>query len=161
MALKVVEGDLLDCEEKYLCHQTNCVSTRSKHLAKSIFDRFPYANVYQQRDTHSKPGTIIISGDGNDRLIINMMGQFYPGCKYPNSLKDGKVIRTKYFANCLNSMCSLQGTFAFPWRVGCGAAGGDWEIYLYMLKDFAKDKDVTIYRLPPAPITEHKFKTLF
>jgi len=160
MPLKIVEGDLLECAETYLCHQTNCVSVRSKHLAKSIFDKYPYANVYQQRDEHSKPGTIIISGGLNDRLIINMMGQYYPGCKYPDSLKDGKNTRIKYFDSCLRSMLSLQGTFAFPWRIGCGAAGGDWEVYIAMLKDFSREKDITIYRLP-AISQKPEFQTLF
>jgi hypothetical protein len=90
-----------------------------------------------------------------------MMGQIYPGCKYPLSSKDGCAARAGFFKNCLDKMSFLEGSFAFPWRVGCGAAGGAWYQYLEMIKDFSdKVKDVTIYRLSP-PAETHQDKTLF
>jgi len=160
--LKIVTGDLLGCTEKYLCHQTNCITTRSKHLAKSVFTAFPHANIYSTRDNPDTPGSIIIRGDGIDqRYVINMLGQYYPGCKYPNSKRDGRPARLVYFESCLGKMKDLTGSFAFPWRIGCGAAGGDWDLYLGLIKDFAAkiEGDVCIYKLLTP--TDPKFKTLF
>lgn len=40
---------------------------------------------------------------------------------------------------------------AFPYMIGCGLAGGNWETYLGMITDFQKtyaDVSVVIYKLP-------------
>lgn len=64
MSLVIKAGNLLDANETYLCHQTNCVSRRAAHCAKAVFDRFPYANVYKNRIGSSVPGSILVRGDG-------------------------------------------------------------------------------------------------
>ena len=151
MTLKIIRGDLLKAHETYLCHQCNCISQRSAHLSHAVFQSFPHADVYSGREIPDKPGTIKIRGNNTDqRYVINMFGQYYPGKKYPNSKKDGREKRAEFFNLCLNQMNDLQGDFAFPWRIGCGAAGGDWDRYLNMLRNFADDIEgnVTIYRLP-------------
>jgi hypothetical protein len=160
---KIKTGDLLKAPETYLCHQCNCVTRRSKHLAKAVFASFPYADIYSKREKPSQPGTIVIKGDGKDRrYVINMLGQFYPGCKYPNSKKDGRDIRFKHFKSCLFKMKNLKGSFAFPWKIGCGAAGGNWGIYLQALKNFEKEigGDVVIYKLEVSK-PKSKHPTLF
>jgi len=159
---KIVEGNLFDCEETYLCHQCNCITNRSAHLAKSVFSKFPYADIYTHRKKPDKPGTIILRGDGiSQPYVIGMLGQYYPGkSKYPNGKKDGYPARQAYFQSCLEQMEKLTGSFAFPWRIGCGAAGGYWEDYLFDLKEFEAEieGDVTVYQLktytePPKPPT--------
>ena len=148
---KIVEGDLLKAKETYLCHQCNCVTKRSKHLSKTVFTEFKYADIYSKRKDPSQPGTIVLCGDGQEkRYVINMLGQYYPGCKYPSSKKDGKLARISNFRNCLERMRALEGDFAFPWRIGCGAAGGDWKIYLDIIKEFEKEikGSVVVYKLP-------------
>jgi hypothetical protein len=91
-----------------------------------------------------------------------MLGQYYPGCKYPTSKKDGKPARLAYFESCLKQMKALDGDFAFPWRIGCGAAGGDWDLYLELIEKFSNeiDGEVRIYKLP-TPSEDAEFKTLF
>jgi hypothetical protein len=39
-------------------------------------------------------------------------------------------------------------SIAFPWRIGCGAAGGNWEKYMKMIEGFSEyvDGEVLIYR---------------
>ena len=159
MDLKVIEGDLFDSTEQYLCHQCNVISQRAAHLAQSVFNRFPYSNIYAERDgSGPKPGQelgdIIIRGNGkNERLIINMLAQFYPGkTKYPNSPKDGIATRKSAFQMCLNKITDIPAlqSIAFPFGIGCGAAGGDWLVYRKMIKNFAEEVEipVRIYRLP-------------
>ena len=76
--IKTIVGDLLEAKEKYIVHQTNCTSTRgAAGLAYYIYKKFPYSNIYQERDNPYNPGSIIISGDGKDqRYIVNLMGQY-------------------------------------------------------------------------------------
>jgi len=146
--LNIVEGNLLDATETYLCHQCNCVTRRSKHLSKTVFTQFPYADIYSARQKPAQPGTVDIKGNGTiQRYIINMLGQYYQGC--PNSIKDRPDARIGFFKSCLDKMKILQGDFAFPWRIGCGAAGGNWNDYLLLIQNFEKEIDgnVTIYKL--------------
>jgi hypothetical protein len=147
--LKVVEGNLLDATETYLCHQTNCITQKAAHLSYDVFKRFPYANVYQNRTTPDHIGTIAIRGNGNDkRFVVNMFGQYWPGkSRWPGHHFDGKGYRWGAFQQCLIQLAMLPpGTFAMPYKIGCGAAGGDWNIYESLIKDFSQDYDVTIYR---------------
>ena len=151
---KVIEGDLFDATETYLCHQCNCVTKRAAHLAKAVFTKFPYADIYSPRKGMDKAGTVIIKGNGKDqRFVVNMLGQFYPGvAQYPTGKVDGFKARLHYFWCCLQEMTLLEGDFAFPYMMGCGAAGGDWSRYHDGLKWFESqiDGNVTIYKLPGA-----------
>ena len=97
-------------------------------------------------------GDIVVSGNGeNERFIINMLAQFYPGKpKFPESAKDGFRARQVAFANCLLKILRIPDlhSVAFPWGIGCWMAGGDWDRYLPMIERFsAKARaDVLVYR---------------
>jgi hypothetical protein len=157
--IEIITGDLLEAKEKYLIHQTNCISTKSAvGIAKSIFDKYPYGDCYADRTQTSKPGTIDIRGDGDgkeNRLIINLHGQYYPGRpKYPLSDLDGLAARRKYFYHGLLRVAKLENleSVALNWRISCGIAGGDWSWYLGQINFFAafvKEKQntrVVIYK---------------
>lgn len=138
--IQIVTGDIFDAQEKYICHQTNCITKRAAHLSKDVFARYPYADIYSGRTEPDEPGNIIIKGNGQDqRYVINLLGQYYPGCKYPNSAFDGAKVREKNFHRCLLKIAKIPNleSVAFPFRVGCGAAGGNWDYYLGTLKNFA------------------------
>jgi hypothetical protein len=139
--IEIVTGDLFDSKEKFLCHQTNCISNKSAHLAKDVFTKYPWADVYSNRIEPNKPGTIEVRGNGqNQRYVINMFGQYYPGkSKYPYSTLDGQHIREKYFYHCLLRIAKIPNleSVVFPWRIGCGSAGGIWEHYLGKITNFA------------------------
>lgn len=154
--LEIITGNLLEAKEKYLAHITNCISTTSaKGIAKDIFDKFPYADCYSGRTETSKAGTIDIVGDGKDnRYIINMHAIVYPGkARYPLSSLDGLAARQKHFYHCLLRIAQIEEleSVAFPWRVGCGLAGGNWEYFLGTIVQMEKYLEpkgvrVVIYR---------------
>ncbi len=135
-------GNLLDSTEKYIIHQTNCLSQKAAHLAFDVFKRFPYSDVYSNRKEQDIPGSISIKGNGIDqRFVINLFGQVYPGSpKYPDSTLDGFKIREKYFHQALLKIAKIPNliSVAFPDHIGCGAAGGNWNNYLGTLNNFAK-----------------------
>ena len=120
----------------FIAHQTNCISTFALGLAKNIFDIFPWSNIYHSH-TIRIPGKIIVCGNGKDqRFIVNMMGQKYPG---KSDSKEQKLI---WFRQCLNEISLFTRTFknvsiAFPYKIGCGMAGGQWSDYLSILELFA------------------------
>jgi O-acetyl-ADP-ribose deacetylase (regulator of RNase III) len=158
MKVRVVEGNLLDATEDYICHQCNCITNQSKYIAQQIFDKYPYSNTYklrtQDKKTHSIPGTIDIKGDGKkERYVINMYSQYYPSyAKYTN---DSKALRLKWFQKCLSligeekNITTSPTSIAMPYKIGCGSAGGNWDDYLAALNEFATTYDiaVTLYKL--------------
>lgn len=154
--IEIVTGDLLLSNEQYIAHQCNCLTQKSAGTAKAIFDQFPYSNTYADRVDPDVMGTIKILGNGlEQRYIINMFAQYYPGkSKYPNSNIDGIKVREKAFHQCLLRIAKLPGlkSIAFPWRIGCNLGGGNWDHYLGTLTNFAQyvkatqNTQVIIYR---------------
>lgn len=147
----IVQGSLLTSRCKYIAHQCNCISQNALGLAQNIFEKFPYSNVYKGRGVHkSTPGTISIHGNGNDeRYVINMFSQFYPG--KPKPPRDSKEKRLEWFENCLKDISEIPNltSIGFPYKIGCGLAQGNWDKYLKKLEEFQKRTDawVVIYKL--------------
>ena len=110
-AMEIVNGNIIEFNRaQYIAHQCNCVTDRSAGVAASIFKAFPWSDIYSQRTEHSKPGTIEIRGNGKDqRLVVNMFAQFYPGKpKFPDGKKDGYEARKAYFKSCINRIVALN-----------------------------------------------------
>jgi len=161
MNYTLINGDLLESDAKYICHQCNCITTSSSGIAAAIFNKFPYSNIYTHRESYfidqlplegEQPGDIVIKGNGKDeRYIINMMGQLYPGgIKYQNSTKDGELARQRFFKDCLLKIMKIEDleSIAFPFKIGCGLADGNWDIYEKLIDTFAKvmnNKNVKTY----------------
>jgi len=139
---EIIKGDLLESDCKYIGHQANCISKNSAGIAKSIFDKFPYSNSYINREEPDKLGTIKIFGNGKDqRLIINMFAQYYPGApKYPDSKLDGALSREQYFYKCLGKIAKIPDleSIGFPFGIGCGLSKGRLEFYLGTLNNFSE-----------------------
>ena len=135
---EVVNGDILDSEAQCIAHQCNCLTRTSSGVARQIFSRFPNSDIYSGREAPNEPGHIVIKRDGG-KIIINMLSQFEPGG--PGGEMDSEDDRRRYFESCLDEIPMIEGlsSVAFPFRIGCGLAGGDWEgVYEPMLNDFAK-----------------------
>ena len=171
--IRVVHGDLLSANGvQFIVHQTNCVSKGAQGLARSIFQRFPYADVYARRAATGRkdtPGTIDVrggdrggdrgGGDGHRQGIIGVFGQHGPG--KPKGGADGafdsRAARLGWFAQGLAAIARIPHlrSVAFPFQIGCGLAGGDWPSFRAALEAFAADVaprsvTVTLYKLPNA-----------
>lgn len=141
MNIEIISGNLLDAKEKYIAHQCNCLTQHSAGTAKDIFIKYPYADTYKSRVEPDVLGTIKILGNGGeDRYVVNMFAQYYPGKpKYPDSKLDGIRARQQYFYQCLLKISRIPNleSIAFPYKIGCNLAGGDWDYYYGVLNNFA------------------------
>lgn len=157
--LDIVIGSILDSKEKYIIHQANSITTRSAFLAKTIFEQYPYSDIYSARKAPDEPGSIIIRGNGADqRFVIALLGQYYPGKpKYPDSDIDGTKAREKYFLKALRTVTKIPNleSVAMPVGIGCGAAGGNWEYYLGTIVNFSE----YIYEKQGARVVLYDYKT--
>jgi len=146
-----IGGDLLTSDCKYIVHQCNCKTVgNGAGLAYYLNKKFPYANTYIPNH-HRTPGTIEIMGDGEkDRFVINMYAQNYPGRTTDYETAENRL---NWFKQCLERIGEIQDfeSIAFPYEIGCGLAGGNWEKYCSLIEEFSKniqDKgDVFIVRL--------------
>lgn len=140
--ITIIDQNLLESPEQFIAHSCNCLTKNSAGTAKNIFNKYPYANTYVTRTQPSIPGNIDILGNGSsERWIINMYSQYYPGVpKYVNSQLDGVQIRKKYFYQCLLKISRISNlqSIAFPYKINCNLAGGDWNITFGQLKNFEK-----------------------
>ena len=132
-------GDLLDAQEDFLCHQCNCTTTYSAGLAKQMFERFTVANTYRHNPRPHLLGSVEIWAP-----VINMFAQLEPG---PSKSLTESHSRLTQFKACLAQLVKLTrpgSTFAFPMRIGCGLAGGQWSLYERALTNFALHSHVKL-----------------
>ena len=144
-SVQIVTGDLLEAEAEYIVHQTNCVTDgRAAGLAAAIFDKYPWADIYSNRTEYGEPGTISthnVDPSQGYPTVINLNGQFFPGRPRHLGGFDSAKDRLSYFHSGLLSIGDLDPkSVAFPYKIGCGLAGGDWPAYLKMLNDFSNWK---------------------
>ncbi len=156
MIIKIIEGNLLDSSETVICQQCNCVTMIPHGLSEQISKKYPWANVYSQRKMKTRnctsepsvPGTIqaTVSPEASStEKVIHMFGQFLPGKPYIftkyyqhlKEIKDGPNDRTNYFKMCIKELDTLKldSSVAMPYKIGCGLAGGNWEIYKKILEE--------------------------
>jgi O-acetyl-ADP-ribose deacetylase (regulator of RNase III) len=160
------EGDLLEADQQYIVHQTNCISRAPKGLAASMFRRFPHADVYgsvvrsrRKRIAGDTPGTIAVMGEGAEgpeRGVINLFGQDSPG--RPRGRHETAAVRLEWFKQGLAEIAELPGlrSLAFPALIGCGLGAGNPTQYREALESFAAQVAeqgvvVVLYRERPPP----------
>lgn len=151
----LLSGDLLTSGKQYIAHQTNCVTHGAAGgLARYLFQKYRYADTYQDRQQPDVPGSIhVFSAEKHKQGVINMYAQWYPGV--PDEENDSSRKRQKWFLSCLREISATRGIreVAFPHGIGCGMAGGDWGWYeptlLRWAAHEAKHIQVYIYYLEP------------
>ena len=146
-------GDLLTYDKIHiLVHQTNCFGIMGAGIAKKIAAKYPEAERANREYSFINSPEAIFSSvlpirchDG--KYVVNMYAQF----KYGRGRR-----QTNYdaFEKCLGLLavfCSEHPTLTvgFPYGIGCGLAGGDWNIVSRMIRSFAKKvpNDVFIIKL--------------
>jgi len=131
------DGDLLDSTEDFIVQQVNSTGAKNLGLASLISKKYPKSNLYsgKYKVDQRLPGTIII----RDK-VINIVGQINPG---KPSGADSVNNRIDFFRNALHNIPRSIKSIAFPMGIGCGLAGGDWNVYLNMIQEFKKDRPDT------------------
>ena len=148
-----IKGDLVKDDYPIICHQVNCQGVMGSGIAKQIREKYPqvFLDYKEALDyKHAGLGDIVVSYEGgiNGKQIISMFSQ-------DNFGRDGKRYTDyKAFKECLNhikgilddySKSEYYNSIAFPYLIGCGLGGGDWNIVKGMIKDFSEKVNQTVY----------------
>ncbi len=169
MGMYYKTGNLLEAPVDYICHQVNCQGRMGSGIAKQIREKWPvvyeeYHAKFQEMENEiiEMCGSWEIQMDVSEVLlghtqivpindkqsVVNMFAQQYYGY-------DG-LRYTSYdaFWACLGKILDevpKGSTIGFPWRIGCGLGGANWEVITTMIEEvLAKDYEVYIYILEGA-----------
>jgi hypothetical protein len=159
---QVIEGDLLTCPDPIICQQLNCLCVKGHGLSADIAKVYPYANVYAERRARGTrnlciaedagvPGEIVVRS-GFGPIVIGFYGQYDYGTGRTgrtSPTQDNSALREIWFKECLVNLeiymkHHRHHTVAFPYGIGCGLAGGNWDTYSQMIQDYAERTGFTV-----------------
>lgn len=146
--IKIVQGNILDAPEDVIAHQTNCMGVMGSGLAKQIREKYP--KVFEEYQSYINKykfvtlGSFQIINVGNNKYIANLFGQY--GYGRNKQYTDYKALEEALFS--LKVCCKENNkSVALPYNLGCGLAGGNWDIVYKIIEEVFSDYDVTIYKL--------------
>ena len=151
------KGNLLDSKCDYIVHQVNCQGVMGSGIAKQIRDRWPHVyteykwfldcskNIWK-RPALGRLHAVYEQPDyaPNCRIIVNFFSQFH---YLPRN-----VVNTDYdaFKRCCEELRIIVGNhteqiIGFPYKIGCGLAGGDWAVVSKIIEETFQDYNVEIW----------------
>lgn len=149
--IKEVKGDLLQAPENIIGHQVNCQGAMGAGLAAEIRSKHPIVfEKYKALINKSSDNKEILLGTtqiikvDENKYVANLFGQFNYGrgqrhTDYKSLYQALETLKQKAKKHNL--------TVALPHGLGCGLAGGDWNIVRNLIDKAFKDYEVTIYRI--------------
>lgn len=147
--ITIIEGDILSAEEEVIAHQVNCRGVMGAGLAKQIKKKYPVAfkeykekcNEFENRE--DLLGTAQVVSVGDNKQIANLFAQLTYGTKKKQT--DYDALR-KALSDLKSFLKQYNLSLALPFGIGCGLAGGDWEIVSSMIEEIFEDYPVTLYK---------------
>lgn len=160
--VKTITDDILNATEDYIVQQCCCTAVKPAGLSKAIADKFnvnPYINRRPMKkggntaieEDRATPGSCIILGE---RKIACLFGQYAQGKPGANEVADGAKDRRVYFSAAFMDLLTQippDASLAIPYKIGCGLAGGNWDLYERLINKIAVANPtltITIYQLP-------------
>lgn len=148
-----VQGDLVRAKDiDIFCHQCNCFGKMGAGIAKQIAIIYPEVAEADRHNfaalgAYGQFGKILPVECHDGRICVNMYSQFTYG-------KEKRQTNYEKFEECLRRLrfylkdCPDKKV-GFPYGIGCGLAGGDWNVIEGLLKKFSEtvNNDVYIVRL--------------
>lgn len=159
---RIKTGDLLMSNVDIIAHQVNCMGAMGAGIALSIKGKYPAVyKKYNQITTSykrkeqlmgrclfvSEKGEVLNKNSkhssGSEKVVANLFGQ----------LNYGKGLQTDYEAlkqsleNLREFAVANRLSVGVPYKIGCGNAGGDWEVVKAIIDDVFSDYLITIFKL--------------
>lgn len=142
----ILQGDVLKTPFEIIAHQTNCMGVMGGGVAKQIREQYPF--VYEEyKSAVTQYGSMYMLGKGQivfceGHTFFNIFGQYNYG-------RDRKYTDYDAFKSAFIDAIDKyrdedehQITIAIPYNIGCGLAGGDWNVVSKILEDLEKEKNV-------------------
>lgn len=151
--MNYIKGNLFDSKADVLCHQVNLYGVMGGGIAAEVKEKFPNAYIryknfcsdYKFSETMLGVSLIVPTDENQSQYIANCFCQndfSQDGCltNY-EKMRECFIYVTKWMKQ------NKMKTVAFPYKIGCGIAGGDWNIVEKIIEDVFKNFDVEIWEL--------------
>lgn len=143
--ITTIDGDIIEQSKSgkytHLAHGCNCFNTMNSGVAKLIRIHYPAAvdvDSMTRAGDESKLGRYSLVKYPNI-TILNCYTQYRYGT-------DSRKLNYEALYCCfekINNLMTDQDHLLIP-KIGCGLAGGDWQIVSTMIGKILKDKRVTV-----------------
>ena len=146
--VKILENsNLLNVKSGIICHQTNCIGVMRGGIALAIKQKWPI--VYEQYVKYCKSfsdynyllGEVQDIAINSNLIISNCFGQLKPGYGLMTDYNAWDKILYRLSENAIFFNADIH----FPWMIGCGLAGGDWNIMKEKIENYFSDSSINVY----------------
>lgn len=133
-----------------ICHQVNCMGVMGAGLAKQIRDTYPSVYQHYRIKCYSEHNDIGMLGKiqlvpltKDFSGIANLFGQYQYGRNQQQTNYDALRTSLNKLANVMLATGS-QATVRIPYKMGCGLAGGKWDIVLNIIHETLCKHDISV-----------------
>ncbi len=131
--MKIETGNILDIAEGIICHQVNSEGVMGAGLALQIKNKWRKVYddyMYLYKNGYLKLGTIHFTQVDKNLWVCNIVGQGMYGWQ-------GRFTDYDAFKQAVSELRPFhdKGTkIYFPYGIGCGLAGGNWDVVLDIIE---------------------------
>ena len=125
--MKIINGDILDVKDGYICYPVTCKGAMPVGLVKRVMDEYPevFKEYNEKVDNRKKSlsGDIQLIPEEDGKIFVNMFSQDDCGCV-------GYFTSHEAFEQCLAKLKEVynkEKNVYFAYRTGCDIGGGNWE----------------------------------
>lgn len=150
MSIKYIQGDLLNSDCDIIGHGCNCFNNMGSGIAWQIRQQMP--EVYEADFFETEMGDRAKLGGftkafSKGKMVYNIYSQYKYGhdkvfVEYDHLERALELMREDIKRNGDYENCKI----GLP-LIGCGLAGGDWNIVSKIIEMVFKDKDIYVYKL--------------
>lgn len=146
--IQIIHGNLLETNAQIIAHQTNCRGVARSGVAKQIMKKYPmneamYTMICKRENPRDLLGTAYCVSNNEGPIVANLFGQDNYGRTEQHT--DYRALNDAMAQ--LRKFMDLKGltSVAFPYGIGCGLGGGDWNVVSLIIDKHFKDDDIECY----------------
>jgi O-acetyl-ADP-ribose deacetylase (regulator of RNase III) len=157
MSIEFIKGNILEAfannDVGFIIQVVNCQGVQGAGLAKQIRDQYPV--VYKEyKDFCEEYGGNLLGhyisvhvGGKSEPHYMKRVGNLFAQDLYGTHKRQLNYGALANGFKHLRTITSEEEVIGIPYGIGCGLAGGSWEIVLEMIEFFFRGHDVKIYQL--------------
>lgn len=156
--INIVKDNILDAIEDIIVQQVNCKGVMGAGLAKSILNKYPNVkkeyqsfrsfNLNKGLTDKDLLGLVNYVRVSDGKVIANVFGQVnIKKNHFDKTVYTKTEALTRGLKEVKELSKQLNKSVAIPYGIGCGLAGGDWNIISEIIESIFSDYKVTIYKL--------------
>lgn len=132
--MKQLQGNILDAKHGIVCQQVNCMLAMGAGLAKQIRSKWPhvyteYRSLVAMKPTYRLGKCQIVCIVKKELYVANLFGQYnYAPRGTQHTNYDALTQAIRELNSWHKEFCHPEFPIWIPYKMGCGLAGGDWEI---------------------------------